>query len=621
MKIFVKHYVKFGTIFLVSGVFASNSVFSNVVEPEVTLRDNFAVQSISTSPDTFDIWPRQTRNAAESKPVELLVSKQDNAWLSIKERIKRNNLQAIPENNNTAPGQENDSVKSLIIQNIKNQDTLDLNDDKTDIPSVTITSVQMASWNSIGPNSNITGPTNSALIKKYWWFKWYQQALLLDVIWDNEITDSLDNSLARRRVEELTNRYNSLNEQYLGVLSRKSDTDASYRQLMLSLQLNKNAIDTTTSSINKRIVKISGLQEKIDEAKFKLRLTIPNLEEAQQELTRYTQTFLKMNNDLFTWDREVSNIKLFTKHDNVAETLASDIMVKDLTVKLDELVERIGGLRTQYALQTKNLEAYANDIKTEVATYQEEQETLSQQVENYEEFMLYVKSNKAYIDSKKTELENEKKILWEQEDLIKLMDEAETTEELEEVKEKLREMVKDESTFFDFPIPEIKKVTSFFEDEGYNKTFGVHHHYALDFRLAQWSFVYAPADGYVYKIVNQNSSMLNWFIVLHQNNFATVYLHMQDIYVKPGQYINKGDIMWVSWWTPWTRGAGHMTTWPHLHREVWKWPHVVDPLLYTDLSMIDDKSMLQKRHEHKWEDDNWIEIDHDHDKRKEEDWI
>jgi len=151
---------------------------------------------------------------------------------------------------------------------------------------------------------------------------------------------------------------------------------------------------------------------------------------------------------------------------------------------------------------------------------------------------------------------------------------------------------------------EVLKLTWFFEDENYNAHFGVDHHYALDFRLAQWKGIYAPADGYVYKVINQNSSQLNRFILLHQNNFATVYLHMQDTFVQEGEYVSKGDLLGLSGWTPWTRGAWHMTTGPHLHREVWKDAKVVDPLLYTDLTMIKSPDMLQERHREKWEKDN-----------------
>ncbi len=599
--------ISFILTIIVSTIFVANEVFANAVSipkidyPALPIQDwvEIKTQSVDGTIDPLLIWPRNEQSN--------ILKTSNTETNKFKEIIKRNNLQAL-QKNIQQESEENSLVssKSLIIQNIKDQEKLDLNDEKTNIPSAAI---QRSSNSSSEENGFVTWPTDSDLIKKYGWFKWYQQALLLEVIDDKEILWSLDNTLARRKVEELTNRYNSLNNQYLDVISRKSETDDSYRQLILWLKLNKDAIDTSTASINKRIAKIQSLDEKIKDVTFKLRLTAPTLKQSQEELTRYTQMFLKMNNDLFigkSENKKVSNVKLFTKHDNIAETLASDIMVKDLTIKLDELVEKIWWLRTQYALQSKNLESYSSQVKNEVAIYQEEQETLQQQIENYEEFMLYVKSNKAYIDSKKQALEKEKKVLAEQEDLIKLMDEAETTEELEEIKQKMKEIIKDESRFFDFPITTVSKLTSFFEDEWYNKTFGVSHHYALDFRLAQWSFVYAPADGYVYKIINQNSSMLNRFIVLHQNNLATVYLHMQDIYVKPGQYINRWDIMWLSGWTPGTRGAWYMTTWPHLHREVWKWWQVVDPLLYTDLSKIDSANMLQIRHEDKWE------TDHDH---------
>jgi len=214
-------------------------------------------------------------------------------------------------------------------------------------------------------------------------------------------------------------------------------------------------------------------------------------------------------------------------------------MVKDLTIKLDELLEHISILRDEFSDTYTSYEQKLDELTTQQQTYKHEKEMLEQQIENYDEFMLYVKSNKAYVDNKKTELEDQKKALGQEKDTIQLLHAADSPEELAKIKEDLSEAIVDESTFFDFPMAEVLKITSFFEDEGYNKLFGVDHHYALDFRIAQGSEIYAPADGYVYKVINQDSSMLNRFILLHQNNLATVYLHMQDTFVQEGEYVSR----------------------------------------------------------------------------------
>gem|GEM_PF-6456228 len=59
----------------------------------------------------------------------------------------------------------------------------------------------------------------------------------------------------------------------------------------------------------------------------------------------------------------------------------------------------------------KSYERTHDTLTNELSTYHQEKETLNQQIQNYGEFMLYVKSNKAYIDDKKTVLEKEKRNL------------------------------------------------------------------------------------------------------------------------------------------------------------------------------------------------------------------
>jgi len=98
--------------------------------------------------------------------------------------------------------------------------------------------------------------------------------------------------------------------------------------------------------------------------------------------------------------------------------------------------------------------------------YGQEKKTLTQQVENFEELLIYVRSNKAYTDNKQKELEEAKAELEEEVEYISLIANAESTEDLEQIKEQFGDKTQeDESRFFSFPIAEIKKITSFFEDE------------------------------------------------------------------------------------------------------------------------------------------------------------
>ena len=559
--------------------------------------------------DTDEFFRSTNPEALISDQIQKLTQqRKDNDKWSLIESIKLNNFMRMQKTGLQERLQEKqkqsipldlDRDVQIIDENYsprtQSQDNVGVESDKIDT-------------NSADEQNDESEVRDPGIIKKFGGFKWYEQALIIDALSDTQLTQSLDIGIQELEIKQLTDTFASLNKEFVQISSQKELVDEKYRQLIVASTLTEKAILETQKNINKRIATIQELNKQLKQSQIRMNTIAPDLEQATRDVVTYTQSYYKLHNDIFATQSNntsaLNELKLFAKADNVAETLASDVMIQDLTATLDNLVSRLWILKATYAAWFARYNNQKKDLNQETDIYNQEKTTLTQQVENFEELLIYVRSKKAYTDNKQKELEEAKTELEEEVEYISLIANAESTEDLEQIKKQFADKtLEEESRFFSFPLAEIKKITSFFEDEWYEDHFHTSH-YALDFRLAQWAFVYAPAPGYVYKVVNQNSSMLNRFILLHSNGFATVYLHMQDTYVRPGMYIKKWEILWLSGWTPGTRGAGLMTTGPHLHREVWKNGELVDPLMYTDLSPIATADMLQRRHTEKWKRDN-----------------
>lgn len=139
-------------------------------------------------------------------------------------------------------------------------------------------------------------------------------------------------------------------------------------------------------------------------------------------------------------------------------------------------------------------------------------------------------------------------------------------------------------TFLAWPVPPQGGVTAYFQDESYFARFKVIHN-AIDIRQAQGSPVFAPANGYVYK-VKDNGMGYSYIILAHRDGFMTVYGHISEMMITEGEIVHTGDLIGLSGGMPGTKGAGWMTTGPHLHFEVYKDGTHVDPLEYLPLDEL-----------------------------------
>ncbi len=142
-----------------------------------------------------------------------------------------------------------------------------------------------------------------------------------------------------------------------------------------------------------------------------------------------------------------------------------------------------------------------------------------------------------------------------------------------------KEIKKDKiESFFSSPLKIPLKITAFFHDPEYKKNLGREHN-AVDFFAPQGSDLVAPADGIVEKI-GLNNYGYSYLIIKHDEGFYTVYGHLSEIKVNKGQVVKKGEIIGLTGGTPGTKGAGYFTTGPHLHFEVFRNNHFVDPLKF-----------------------------------------
>ncbi len=143
-----------------------------------------------------------------------------------------------------------------------------------------------------------------------------------------------------------------------------------------------------------------------------------------------------------------------------------------------------------------------------------------------------------------------------------------------------------------WPVSPSRGISAYFHDPSYLQAMGIPHE-AIDIRVPQSTPIHAPADGVVYK-TRDNGYGYSYIILAHAGGFMTLYGHVSEIRVKEGQKIKQGQVIGLSGATPGTKGAGLLTTGPHLHFEVMKGGKHVDPLDYLPLAYLPLDSLAQK---------------------------
>jgi len=121
-------------------------------------------------------------------------------------------------------------------------------------------------------------------------------------------------------------------------------------------------------------------------------------------------------------------------------------------------------------------------------------------------------------------------------------------------------------------LAKVKKGTS-----GYGKRWHpilkkIQFHTGIDFEMPEGEVVMAAADGIVVESIF-DSQRGNYVVVKHGNIYTTSYSHLRNAVVKAGDKIEKGQTLGYVGSTGWSTGA-------HLHYEVLKKGHPVDPIGY-----------------------------------------
>lgn len=469
-------------------------------------------------------------------------------------------------------------------------------------------------------------------------FKDRQQVLLFENVpissEDEEMIFDSDSKLAEleKQLKMVEDRKKVLKERKRNVTKQKFDLKTALKELDDSIAQTESDIKDKEDEILSKNLEISELTSKISDVNAKI-------DANKKTILNYLSYIYTKWEWMYSEDNEIDVVKSIVLNDwDIAEML-SDIHYKTLLeLSWQSLIEQHRDLLKEYYYNKQDLKKSKLDsirLKNELnarvlelweqKSYKEEllEETKWQEA-LYNKFISQKLERANEIKDKIGNLENSYSDvfnnIWNKYNCdLKFMtggtiNSNETSEnttsesaKCEQVKKyfelekKLRD---DDSSPMDldnplaWPSEPERWLSTYYHDEWYFAALWSEHE-AIDIRYYQWTDLKAPASWYVYFISPPAPWKYSYIALKHANWFVTVYWHVSEILVNQFDYIQKWQVFAKSWWAPWTPWAWWMTSWPHLHFEVYKDRQNVDPLRYMDVTYLDfDKLPLNYKYKY-----------------------
>jgi len=366
-----------------------------------------------------------------------------------------------------------------------------------------------------------------------------------------------------RQIEENKNKIENLKkaaEEY----SQKADE---YKKQAVSLQ---NQLAILDNQILKIELDIKTLQLQVDKAMLEIKAMDYQIDRGESEINSHRENLVEYIKVIDKNDRR-SYLEILILNNSFAEFFSQLNYLESLQNNIKQTVDRLKFLKQALEVQKADKERQKKELESYKEQLKVRETKLKDELAIKEILLLETKSSEIKFQNLLVELKQKQNEI--DSDILNLQEQAK-----EKIKRLRSGSDEPRSTLLDWPLPPPHVITAYFRDPEYPFR-NIFEHPGIDLRAKQGTPIKAPAPGYVAR--SRDAGMgYSYIILIHDNGISTLYGHVSAIYVKEDTYVNYGDIIGLTGGMPGTRGAGPLTTGPHLHFEVRLNGIPVNPLEY-----------------------------------------
>jgi len=375
---------------------------------------------------------------------------------------------------------------------------------------------------------------------------------------------------------------------------KNANLNANYRTARNEIVRVISSIEQTTSDISTSVRKLAQYQTQMKIALDQLQEARISSTTAKEYLTDYLNLFYKMELELSNQGvNDINELRLFITSDNINQTLVGGDIIKAMTLQLVELIQKTNDEEDNKIELLSKLGALKQLAQTTLQSYRNEIEKLQQKKQYLINFLELYKNKQADPQHKFDKVFSSKKDVYLS--IQTFLDEIvkKNYKSSDNIAVKLAELSTlpdpsdKESSPIAWPIYPIEKILRYFNDSDFEKEQGFKHQ-GIQIQALQGTPVYAVRDGVVYHTFN-NMDSISWIMIVHQKGYVSTYQYLNQILVKPGDMVQRGQIIGYSGGEPGTKGAGFVSEGENLTFGIYKDGVAIDPLTVLDLSVVTNR--------------------------------
>lgn len=335
-----------------------------------------------------------------------------------------------------------------------------------------------------------------------------------DTTYLSQIDTVFSQETARSTIADLTNGVEQLKQQVAKLDAKYGTEDAQYLETRAEVMRIIDNIDSTKDVLNIAIKRIQYYQRNLVDSVSKITTIRAAFDETKANVEVFARFLYKLQNEYYTPDGMIDELKLFIKTDkDISNELSNTALVELVMEKMAELLQTLSEQEKALVLHIKNSNQNKIEIKAMIAQYQTKLTELQEQRKFLSDYL-------TLYESHKVKMNKELKYLFSmQSDVYKdIASTIQSVSNLEfehasfDVESKIIELEKTEpyanrdenAAPLSWPIYPVKTISRYFGDSEYEQHYKVPFQ-GIEIPADQDTPLYAVDEGLVYKIANKDN--------------------------------------------------------------------------------------------------------------------